>query len=42
VKSKCDELSQALERLQGNLDSVRHERKRALGERDEAHQESVT
>jgi hypothetical protein len=35
VKSKHDELSQASKELQTNLDSIRHEREHALGERDE-------
>jgi hypothetical protein len=35
VKSKRDELLEALQQLQANLDSVRLERERALGERDE-------
>jgi hypothetical protein len=36
VKSEHDELSQASERFQIELDSVCREREHALGERDEA------
>jgi uncharacterized protein (DUF3084 family) len=41
VKSECDELLQALERFQSELESIRREREHALGEHDEARQECI-
>jgi uncharacterized protein (DUF3084 family) len=41
VKDEGDELSWAAEQFQSKLGSIRREHERALGERDEAHQECI-
>jgi uncharacterized protein (DUF3084 family) len=41
VKSERDKLLRASRQFQSELESVRHERKHALGEHDEARQECI-